>query len=100
MELGFISWGGCKSHGFLEMLWEPGVSSQVMIGMFFKHSCFLSDVRTPVKFPGTYRDSPRVVAGKYGCLSIEEGDPGSLSSCHWDNGIAIYFQEESGIVSC
>ena len=33
---------------FLELRWEPGVSSRVMTGMFFKHSCFLSDVRTPV----------------------------------------------------
>ena len=29
----------------------------------------------------------------------EEGDPGSLSSCHRDIGIPINFQEESGINS-
>ena len=33
---------------FLELLWEPGASSQVMTGMYFKHSCFLSDIRNPV----------------------------------------------------
>ena len=32
----------------LELRWEPGVSSRVTMGMFFKHSCFLSDVRSPV----------------------------------------------------
>ena len=44
-----------SSHGergnllvFLELHWEPGVSSQVMTGMFFKYSCFLSDIETPV----------------------------------------------------
>ena len=31
---------------------------------------------------------------------VEEGDPGSLSSCHWDIGIPINFQEEAGIISC
>ena len=30
---------------------------------------------------------------------VEGGDPGFLSSCHWDVGIPINFQEESGIVS-
>ena len=35
------------------------------------------------------RDASRVV----------EGDPGSLSSCHWDIGIPIDFLEESGIIS-
>ena len=33
---------------YLELRWEPGVSSRVTTGMFFKHSCFLSDIRTPV----------------------------------------------------
>ena len=33
---------------FLELQWEPGVSSRVRMGMFLKHSCFLSDIRTPV----------------------------------------------------
>ena len=32
----------------LELWWEPGVSSRVTVGMFFNHSCFLCDVRTPV----------------------------------------------------
>ena len=33
---------------FLELQWEPVVSSRVTRGMFFKHSCFLSDIRTAV----------------------------------------------------
>ena len=44
-----------SSHGdggylmvFLELQWDPGVFSSVMVGMYFKHLCFLSDVRTPV----------------------------------------------------
>ena len=44
-----------SSHGdggylmvFLELQWDPGVFSRVMVGMYFKHLCFLSDVRTPV----------------------------------------------------
>ena len=44
-----------SSHGegrnlmvFLKLQWEPGVSSRVTTGMFLKHSCFLSDVRTPL----------------------------------------------------
>ena len=49
---------------YLKLLWEPGVSSRGTTGMFFKHSCFLSKVRTPVQFPGTPRDSPRVVEGQ------------------------------------
>ena len=32
----------------LKLWWEPGVSSRVTVGMFFNHSCFLRDVRTPV----------------------------------------------------
>ena len=44
-----------SSHGewenlmvFLELHWEPGVSSRLTTRMFLKHSCFLSDVRTPL----------------------------------------------------
>ena len=44
-----------SSHGewenlmvFLKLRWEPGVSSRLTMGMFFKHSCFLSDIRTPL----------------------------------------------------
>ena len=37
--------------------------------------------------------------GSRDAFRVEEGDPGSLSSCHWDIGIPIDFQEESGIVS-
>ena len=33
---------------FLELRWEPGVSYRVTMGMFFKHSCILSDARSPV----------------------------------------------------
>ena len=32
----------------LKLQWEPGISSRVMMGMFFKHLYFLSDIRTPV----------------------------------------------------
>ena len=43
----------CRGEGghlmvILELQWEPGVSSRVMMGMFFKHSYFLGNIRTPV----------------------------------------------------
>ena len=46
-------WPSSRGEGgylmvFLELRWAPGISSRVTTGMFFKHSCFLSDVRTPV----------------------------------------------------
>ena len=48
------------------------------MGMFLKHSetlesletRFLTDVKTPVLFPGTLQDSLQVVAGHLDCLSI------------------------------
>ena len=36
--------------------------------------------------------------GSRDAFQVEEGDLGSLSSCHWDIGIPTDFQEESGIV--
>ena len=33
---------------FLELQWEPGVHSRVMVGMVIQNSCLFSDVRTPV----------------------------------------------------
>ena len=37
--------------------------------------------------------------GNKNALQCQSGDPGSLSTCHRDNGIPINFQEESGIVT-
>ena len=37
--------------------------------------------------------------GSRDASQVVEGDPGSLSSCHWDIGIPIDFLEESGIIS-
>ena len=46
-------WASSRGEGgnlmvFFELRWEAGVSSLVMMGMFFKHSCFLINVRTPI----------------------------------------------------
>ena len=45
---GLISRRGGSLMVFLELQWEPGLYSRVMVGMALQNSCLFSDVRTLV----------------------------------------------------
>ena len=51
-------------------------------------------------FQGQFRFLLESWQGSRDTSQVEERDPESLSSCHWNIGIPTHFQEESGKVSC
>ena len=52
--------------GFLELRQEPGLYSRVSAGVAIKNFCLFSNVRTPVQFRQTPKESELVLPGQYG----------------------------------